>query len=90
MNRKIALALVLAAAGAAQADDITPDELDTEVRAELLSLARPVADTVARHLVATGRLRPQALVTREIGLDDAGAALADMASTPGITGTGRS
>jgi alcohol dehydrogenase len=36
-------------------------------------------------LVADGRLRPQQLVTREIGLDDAGAALAGMGAEPGIT-----
>ena len=36
-------------------------------------------------LVADGRLRPQDLVTREIGLDDAGAALAAMGAQPGIT-----
>ena len=36
-------------------------------------------------LIAAGRLRPQALVTREIGLDDAGAALAAMGTAPGIT-----
>ncbi|WP_290858048.1 Replicase polyprotein 1ab [Hamadaea sp.] len=30
--------------------------MDTEIRAELLSLARPVAERVARHLVATGYL----------------------------------
>jgi tetratricopeptide (TPR) repeat protein len=35
---------------------VTPDELDHEARAELVSLARPVAERVARHLVATGRL----------------------------------
>jgi len=37
-------------------DDIVATDLDGTVRAELLSLARPVADRVARHLVATGRL----------------------------------
>ncbi|MEJ3748043.1 hypothetical protein WEI85_32735 [Actinomycetes bacterium KLBMP 9797] len=31
-------------------------DLAGEVRAELLSMARPIADTVARHLVATGKL----------------------------------
>ncbi len=31
-------------------------DLDSSVRAELLSLAKPVAETVARHLVATGLL----------------------------------
>ncbi|WP_233220169.1 lipopolysaccharide assembly protein LapB [Micromonospora sp. RP3T] len=31
-------------------------DLDSAVRAELLSLAKPVAETVARHLVATGLL----------------------------------
>ncbi|GHJ55136.1 hypothetical protein Nm8I071_44430 [Nonomuraea sp. TT08I-71] len=31
-------------------------DLDSTVRAELLSLAKPVAETVARHLVATGLL----------------------------------
>jgi len=31
-------------------------DLDSEVRAELLSLAKPVAETVARHLVASGQL----------------------------------
>jgi alcohol dehydrogenase len=36
-------------------------------------------------LVADGRLRPQELVTREIGLDDAGSALAAMGTEPGIT-----
>ena len=36
-------------------------------------------------LVADGRLRPQQLVTREIGLDDAGTALAGMGAEPGIT-----
>jgi D-arabinose 1-dehydrogenase-like Zn-dependent alcohol dehydrogenase len=35
-------------------------------------------------LIAAGRLHPQALVTRELGLDDAGAALAAMGSAPGI------
>lgn len=37
-------------------DDILATDLHTEIRAELLGLARPVADTVARHLVATGQL----------------------------------
>lgn len=37
-------------------DDIDAADLDKDVRSELLSLARPVAETVARHLVATGRL----------------------------------
>jgi D-arabinose 1-dehydrogenase-like Zn-dependent alcohol dehydrogenase len=36
-------------------------------------------------LVATGRLRPDLLVTREIDLDAAGAALAEVGRTPGIT-----
>jgi len=36
-------------------------------------------------LVATGRLRPQALVTREIDLVEAGAALAAVGAVPGIT-----
>src|SRR3954452_15197946 len=36
-------------------------------------------------LVASGRLRPRDLVTREIGLDDAGAALTAMGAEPGIT-----
>jgi alcohol dehydrogenase len=35
-------------------------------------------------LVAAGRLRPQALVTRELGLDEAGAALAAVGRDPGI------
>jgi len=35
-------------------------------------------------LVAAGRLRPQALVTRELGLDEAGAALAAVGRAPGI------
>jgi tetratricopeptide (TPR) repeat protein len=38
------------------AEDIDPRELDAEVRAELRSLARPVATEVARRLVATGHL----------------------------------
>jgi tetratricopeptide (TPR) repeat protein len=37
-------------------EDIVATDLDTDARAELLSLAKPVAETVARHLVATGRL----------------------------------
>jgi tetratricopeptide (TPR) repeat protein len=37
-------------------DDIVASDLDSEVRAELLSLARPIAETVARHLVAAGKL----------------------------------
>lgn len=37
-------------------EDIKATDLDSDVRAELLSLARPVAETVARHLVATGRM----------------------------------
>jgi len=37
-------------------EDIEATDLDGEVRAELLSLARPVADSVARHLVAAGQL----------------------------------
>jgi tetratricopeptide (TPR) repeat protein len=37
-------------------DDITPDQLDPQVRAELRSLARPIADQVARRLVAAGKL----------------------------------
>jgi alcohol dehydrogenase len=36
-------------------------------------------------LVASGRLRPELLVTREIGLDEAASALRDVGSTPGIT-----
>ncbi|HEX2074410.1 MAG TPA: zinc-dependent alcohol dehydrogenase family protein [Geodermatophilus sp.] len=35
-------------------------------------------------LVATGRLRPQQLVTRRLGLDQAGAALAEVGARPGI------
>jgi tetratricopeptide (TPR) repeat protein len=35
---------------------VTADELDPQVRAELRALARPVADSVARRLVATGLL----------------------------------
>jgi D-arabinose 1-dehydrogenase-like Zn-dependent alcohol dehydrogenase len=35
-------------------------------------------------LIAVGRLRPQALVTRELGLDEAGAALAGVGRAPGI------
>lgn len=38
------------------ADDIDPAELDREVRSELSSLARPVAEEVARRLIATGQL----------------------------------
>jgi tetratricopeptide (TPR) repeat protein len=37
-------------------DDVVATDLDPTVRAELLSLAKPVAETVARHLVATGQL----------------------------------
>jgi tetratricopeptide (TPR) repeat protein len=44
------------AAGPALGDDISADDLDTAVKAELLPLAKPVAETVARHLVATGKL----------------------------------
>lgn len=36
-------------------------------------------------MIAAGRLRPQDLVTREIGLADAGAALVDVGRTPGVT-----
>jgi len=36
-------------------------------------------------LVVAGRLRPDLLVTREIGLDDAGQALASVGSHPGVT-----
>jgi threonine dehydrogenase-like Zn-dependent dehydrogenase len=35
-------------------------------------------------LVTAGRLRPQVLVTRRLTLDDAGAALAGLGSSPGI------
>ncbi|PZA22210.1 zinc-binding dehydrogenase, partial [Modestobacter versicolor] len=35
-------------------------------------------------LIAAGRLRPELLVTRELGLDDAGAALAAVGREPGI------
>jgi alcohol dehydrogenase len=35
-------------------------------------------------LIAAGRLDPRRLVTRELSLDDAGAALADVGRTPGI------
>ncbi|MFI5911102.1 hypothetical protein [Dactylosporangium sp. NPDC051541] len=38
------------------ADDVDPSELDREVRSELSSLARPVAEEVARRLVAAGQL----------------------------------
>jgi tetratricopeptide (TPR) repeat protein len=37
-------------------DGIDPDDLPTEVRADLRSLAPNLADTVARHLVAAGGL----------------------------------
>jgi len=37
-------------------DEIVATDLDKDVRAELLSLAKPVAEMVARHLVATGQL----------------------------------
>jgi threonine dehydrogenase-like Zn-dependent dehydrogenase len=36
-------------------------------------------------LVAGGRLRPDRLLTREIGLDQAAVALAEVGRTPGIT-----
>jgi hypothetical protein len=42
--------------GPALPDEIVATDLDSAVRAELLSLTKPVADRVARHLVATGRL----------------------------------
>jgi threonine dehydrogenase-like Zn-dependent dehydrogenase len=35
-------------------------------------------------LIAAGRLDPRRLVTRELPLDDAGTALAEVGSTPGI------
>jgi alcohol dehydrogenase len=35
-------------------------------------------------LIAAGRLDPGRLVTRELALDDAGAALAEVGRTPGI------
>jgi alcohol dehydrogenase len=35
-------------------------------------------------LIASGRLQPQRLVTRELGLDEAGAAFADLGTVPGI------
>lgn len=38
------------------ADDLDPSELDREVRSELSSLARPVAEEVAKRLIATGQL----------------------------------
>lgn len=37
-------------------EDVRPDDLDPEIRAELRTLPRQVADTVARHLVAAGEL----------------------------------
>ena len=37
------------------------------------------------ELVAAGRLRPDLLVTREVGLDEAAAALAEVGRDPGIT-----
>ncbi len=37
------------------------------------------------ELVAAGRLRPDLLVTREVGLDEAGAALVEVGQVPGIT-----
>ncbi|MDT4917303.1 MAG: hypothetical protein QOH89_2003, partial [Pseudonocardiales bacterium] len=37
-------------------EDIDPRDLDREVRGELRSLSKETADTVARHLVAAGRL----------------------------------
>ena len=36
-------------------------------------------------LVAAGRLRPDLLVTREIGLDDAAEALRTVGDVPGVT-----
>ncbi|KQS66573.1 alcohol dehydrogenase catalytic domain-containing protein [Modestobacter sp. Leaf380] len=36
-------------------------------------------------MIAAGRLRPQDLVTREIGLDEAGQALVDVGRSPGVT-----
>ncbi|MDP9396893.1 MAG: alcohol dehydrogenase, partial [Actinomycetota bacterium] len=36
-------------------------------------------------LVASGRLRPEELITREVGLDEAGEALAEVGRAPGIT-----
>ena len=44
------------ATGPDLSDDILADDLDSAVKAELLPLAKPVAETVARHLVATGQL----------------------------------
>src|SRR5439155_20955562 len=40
----------------ALSEEISERDLDPEVRAELRSLSRPVADRVARHLVAAGQL----------------------------------
>jgi tetratricopeptide (TPR) repeat protein len=37
-------------------EDVKAEDLDREVRTELRSLARPIAERVARHLVAAGRL----------------------------------
>ncbi|MBA4021166.1 MAG: haloacid dehalogenase [Gordonia sp.] len=37
-------------------DDVVPQDLDTEVRRDLLSLDRTNADTVSRHLIMTFRL----------------------------------
>lgn len=37
-------------------EDITPGELDADVRRELRSLPKTLADLIARHLVAAGRL----------------------------------
>jgi len=37
-------------------DEITPADLDREIRAELRGLPKPQFETVARHLVAAGRL----------------------------------
>ncbi len=50
-------------------EEIQADDLDREVRAELRSLARPVAERVARHLVAAGRLvddDPQAALAHAV------------------------
>jgi tetratricopeptide (TPR) repeat protein len=37
-------------------EDVVAADLDQEVRAELVSLARDIADTVSRHLVAAGQV----------------------------------
>ena len=82
-GRHVQVGLLPAAAGR----PLVPMERVVALELELLGSHGMAAHAYPEmlSLIAGGRLRPDLLVTREIGLDQAGDALAEVGRTPGIT-----